>query len=508
MLEKIIKKDINKELEKILEEKEVEEQAKNLLQSILYKIDVSYKDYQKAKAVVKTEKQYEEELLKSIQKKCKAIKIIKLSEKLEEQEIQEELEKNKFYINDNNIISYPIEKKILYAIDKNTNNKKIVNNKYGEIAVPLSNLINTGKNIDKVEVFRDFNGWSWTTVKKEIENIRANLIYQTMQILLGEEFLSDWAKDQDGIIDYVSLMKEILQEKYGEEVSNKIYDSLGKIAIINEMLENTEYKNSIKEKLENLEKQIKEMSNTQEKIKQITEEKKEAEKQLNKYEKIINNEKSLKKEYEKRNAGVELKDKIFSVRILKQMLKEEKEQILTQIEEYNYYLNPLNYIEEKNKLEKAKQLLEVVNYDENEIKEYIIEFEKIFLKCFEKEIKENMEKEEIIKIIYQFRYFMLIPFDKEKNIKEITELSEEISKVEEKIVKTAIEKKVIVNMPIEIMQHVFRTRIILLEELYFKITKKEEKYYVQIFDENISEEKFKIEFIDKIKIDKKIKIFN
>ena len=51
MLGKILKKDKNEELERILEEKKVDEQAKNLLQGILYKIEVSYKDYKKAKAI-------------------------------------------------------------------------------------------------------------------------------------------------------------------------------------------------------------------------------------------------------------------------------------------------------------------------------------------------------------------------------------------------------------------------------------------------------------------------
>ena len=71
----------------------------------------------------------------------------------------------------------------------------------------------------------------------------------------------------------------------------------------------------------------------------------------------------------------------------------------------------------------------------------------------------------------------------------------------------AIEKKVIANLPFEIMEHVFKTRIIILEELYYKITTEFEKYYVQIFDENISEEKFEIQPNEKTKINKKIKIF-
>ena len=45
----LIKKDKNAELEKILEQKKINEQAKNLLQGILYKVEVSYKDYQKVK---------------------------------------------------------------------------------------------------------------------------------------------------------------------------------------------------------------------------------------------------------------------------------------------------------------------------------------------------------------------------------------------------------------------------------------------------------------------------
>ena len=51
MLEKFIKKDSNEILENVLAQKDVDERTKNLLQGILYKIDVSYKDYQNAKVI-------------------------------------------------------------------------------------------------------------------------------------------------------------------------------------------------------------------------------------------------------------------------------------------------------------------------------------------------------------------------------------------------------------------------------------------------------------------------
>ena len=252
MIEKIIKKDINEELEKILESKNVDEQAKNLLQGILYKVEVSYKDYKKVKVKQETEEKYVEKILRDVQRKCDKIKVVKLSQKLADEEIQQELEKNKFYVGEQEIVCYPIEEKILYAIEKKANNKKILNNKYGEATIAISNLINEGKNLDRIEVLRDFNGWSWTTIKTEIENIEANLIYQTLQILLGEEFLENWCQDNDGIVDYLEILTEEISKKYGNETANKMKNLLIKIAIANTLEHDEEYANIMSQKLQEM----------------------------------------------------------------------------------------------------------------------------------------------------------------------------------------------------------------------------------------------------------------
>ena len=207
MFGKILKKDKNEELEKVLEKKQIDEQAKNLLQGILYKIEVAYKDYQKVKTTEETEEQYVEQLILNIKKNCNKITIVKLNQKLADEELQKELKKNKYYVGEDEIISYPIEEKLLYAIEKKSTNDKILNNKYGyAIAEAVSNFINDGKNIDRIEVLRDFNGWSWTTIKKEIENIDANLVFQIIQILYGKGFLDNWIQDKDGIVDYFKII--------------------------------------------------------------------------------------------------------------------------------------------------------------------------------------------------------------------------------------------------------------------------------------------------------------
>lgn len=508
MLKKIIKKDKNEELERILDGKNIDEQAKNLLQGILYKIEVSYKDYQKAKSIEQTEEQYVNELLVNINKKCNKIRIIKISQKLDDDEIQKELKTKKFYIGENEIISYPIEQKLLYAIEQKSSNNKILNNKYGETTIAISDFINTGKNIDRVEVLRDFNGWSWTTIKKEIENIEANLIYQILQIILGQKFLNEWIQDKDGIIDYFELLEEDYGKIYGKQKISKIKNLLIKIAIINDIKENKAFAVQIGKELEEITKQAEEYEDSHAYIEKVSEHKRDAMKQLKKLEKILGQGANLERECEKRNKKVPLNEKIFNIKILRQELNEEKEKILNEINEDNYLLNPKNYLREKNIIMQKKELLEVSEYTEEQEEELICNFIKTVLQCLDKQIKELEEPEDIMKMIYKFRYFMCLPFDIERNVKDVQQLEKEILKTENLLVKKAIENKVIANnVPFEVMIHVFKTRIITLEELYYKITKETEKYYIQIFDENITEEKFEIKPIEKIKLNKKLKIF-
>lgn len=497
----LIRKDKNEELEKVLAQKKVDEQAKNLLQGILYKIEVSYKDYQKVKVKKQTEEEYIEELIKNLEKNCNKISIVKLNQDLADKEIKEELEKNKFYTGEE-LVSYPIEEKFLYAIEKQSRYRKILNNKYGEITIAISELINEGKNLDRIEVLRDFNGWSWTTINNEIENINANLIYQMLQIMLGEEFLTNWCQDKDGIIDYLEQFMEEMTPKYGRKMANEQKDLIIKIAMANNAKENSKFSQEIEEKIEKTERELENFENTQQKISEIGERKKQLLQELNELERILGQDANLKEEFEKRNEETP----IFNINLFKKQLKNKKEQILEQIEQYNYLQNPLNYLEEKNKIMERQQRLKIAKISQEELERFIIQFTENFFKCFNILI-EKTKDERIVELIYKFRYFMMLPFDLEKSIKDVDQLKTSITDTEEKLIQKAINRKVIVDMPYEIIKHVLETRIIILEDLYYKITTKSEKYYVQLFDENVSEEKFEITPVEKTKINKKIKIF-
>ena len=499
MFNKIIKKDKNEELERILDGKQIDEQARNLLQGILYKIEVSYKDYQKAKAIEQTEEQYVDQLIMNIKKKCNKIQVVKVSQKLEDEELEKKLKENKFIVNEEGIISYPIEEKLLYAIEKKSNNPKILNNKYEEATIAVSNFINVGKNIDRLEVLRDFNGWSWTTIKKEIESIDANLIYQCLQILFEKEFMDNWIQDKDGIIDYFEVMAND-GKKYGKQTIERLKELLIKIAMINGVKENKEFSDQISKKLKEVKKELKVYEDTETNIERLSENRRKAMKQLKDIEKILRQESRLMAEYEKR-------DNVFNIKVLKKEFSDKRSKLLNEISEYNYLLNPMNYMKEKKKLEDEKARLDVKRTTKKQKEELIAEFIEIFLKCFDIKIKESIEQEEIVKLIYQFRYFMCLPYDLESNVKDIKKFEEDIEKTEKLLAKKAMDNKVINKIPFEVMQHILETRIIVLEELYYKVEQEEEKYYVQIFDENITEEKIEIKSIGKTKLNKKIKIF-
>lgn len=72
-----------------------------------------------------------------------------------------------------------------------------------------------------VEPMRDFNGYSWTTLSKEIESTAHNLVYQNLRILLGENFLLKWINNSEFMLDYYDRLKNELDEEYGIEERKK-----------------------------------------------------------------------------------------------------------------------------------------------------------------------------------------------------------------------------------------------------------------------------------------------
>lgn len=519
LLEKIVKKDYNNELEEVLETKDFDEGVKNLLLSIFYKIDVSYKDYKKVKRNVQSKQEYIEALIKIIKNNCDIIKTVKPNSKEAEQ-----LGERTFLVDSKNkkIICYPVERKLLYSISKISKKEKIIKPKYFLNDQTISDMINIGNNINTVEPLRDFNGWSWLIIKKEIENISYNLIYQNLRILVGEEFLNSWITNSEYLIDYYLEFQNELTEKFGEDLEKQIISSLEKLAILLEMEINPEYKKVLRKFKQENNKQLQKFQNNQEFIEKLTEEKKQINKKIKTIEKILSSKESLEKEYTKKNKALPLEEEIFSIKILEKQMKAQKQDLLEQLEENNKLLNPKKFVEEKTRLEKIDELLQLVKLkDETKQKNQILEeLQEEFLQCILVFINTAETKEKIIDLIYTLRYYNLLPFNENIDIYENLQLKNTLEEVEEELLKKAIDYKIV--MPIsqdieentKLLKFVFQTKIISLEDIYIAIIKEKDKYYVEFSEnnENSYEEKFEIDNIKKeklnIKFNKKVKILN
>ena len=181
-------------------------------------------------------------------------------------------------------------------------------------------------------------------------------------------------------------------------------------------------------------------------------------------------------------------------------MEQEREEYIKTLEKLNQILNPQNFIKYKKELEEKYKYLKVLDIEdkENEIDKLKIELQKVFLKLIKININKSETRQQIEKIIYDFRYYLLIPYDYEKIILKIPKIQKQIKEISELIIDKAIQLKVIEKVSsdqktnYEILKNIFNIRIIKLEDAYLKIIEEKDKYFIQIFDENIFEENIEI----------------
>ncbi len=494
-LNKFIKKDYNNELEEILSQKDYDEEVKNLLLDILYKIETSYKDYSKVKINVLSQEKYIENIINIVKNYCDSIRFIAPSKVTEKEDKTVIVSKEK-----KEILCYPIARKILYSLSEIKKSDDIIKSQFKLLNKALTNTINIGNNINTEEPYRDFNGFSWNITTSEIENFYYNLIYQDLIILVGNQFLEEWVNQNESIIDYTELFKSDLENKYGKKIKKNILELLNQLSIFMEISLNKSFKTEVRNKKKELEKKLKKMNNKESYLEEISSIKKKLTKEIKEIDIIVNNKKLLKKEYKKRNTNLPLEQKLLDTKVLAKKMIKQRNEILHQIEDYNKLMNPKNYRAERDFVQKEYKyvrLIETENINE-EIYKDIILLQKEVLRSIKIKAENTQEKKDLLKIIYEMRYLNLIPVNDKKNISKLSELTKMLSITKKEILSKAYELKLInpifgvEKYDYEIFKHIFSLNIISLEDIYLKIYKEKEEYYVQFFDEDIIDEKFKL----------------
>ena len=532
---KIIK-DYNNELETILEKKAFSEDVKNLLLSMLYKIENSYEDYKKVKVNVCTKKQFVEEVLETIEKRCNNIEFIKpMSE-----EAQELYKKNINCIIDKEegkIKTFQNEKSMLDAIIQMRQENIEIFPKYEIISEPIIDLLLIGNNLNTLEMLTDFNGWSWDISTK---NIIYSKLYQILIILLGNKEIESWVNNRKseeieeipsnvilsskynekfGITkkeiigekrDYIDEIKNKFIKLYGEELSKEFFEKFIKVAILECSKYNKEFEAKIEKKIKELKEKLKKMNDNKLFIEELSLQKKEISKQIEQIDRLLNNEKELKEEYERRNKNLLNKEKIFSVSHLILMLEKQRIQNLEDIKSINKKMEPKEFVKIKKGLEEKIEYyknIKIEDKSKENLQRLQKSLEETFLKCFKIKIENTQESKQIGNLIYELRYYKLMP----------PIVINETTEIERDLIKKACEQKVVTKfsenekLNFEILKEIFNLNIIDIDKIALILKYTEGILTVKIYDGGVEDSLFEIKITEKVellsKLNKKIKIW-
>lgn len=518
LLEKIVKKDYKNKLEEVLENKIFGENAKSLLLEILYKLETAYSDYEMVKKDAKTRDEYIEDFINSVKNNCKTIKIVQPNSE------QSKILNNKtFKINKEKgeIVCFPIARKLLYAIAKLEKKDKIILPKYYLLSKTFSNMITIGDNINVVEPLRDFDGWSWSTVAREYESIEYNMIYQILLMIVGREFLSEWMKNGNTIIDYMEELEHKLVKEYGVQNAKEIIVVLNKLSVVMELKVNPNMREEIIGEKARLEELLDKFDDKEGYITELTSKKNSLNRKIKKIDTTISNKELLQEEYIKRNDQLPLEKKIFSMRILAQIMTKERKELVKEMEEYNSLLKPQIFLAKKDEIKNEYEILKLANFKniESELSKNFLHLHEMFLECFKIKVENAETKQDVLNLFYKFRYYNLLPSSTSESIFNTDNLQNKLSEVGKILVSKAVNTRTIPKIAenevinYEITKYLFVTRIVNLEELSIKIVKEKENYFLQFFDNKTNDEKIKLEVdgldksILKVKLNKKIKMF-
>lgn len=514
ILRKIHIKDYTNSLEKILDKKSFSTDTKNLLLSMLYKIENAYKDYEKTKVEVYDKGEFLDKINSIIDEKCNEIVIVKsnseVSKLLEKEEKDFIIQKQ-----EGKIIAVGNEVILLNCILEMAQEEICLTEEENLLQNPISYFLNTGSKMNQVESIRDFNGWSWDISIRDIENIKLNIVFQTFLYLLGHEFTMQWIDNKSQLADYMMLTNERLKQNYGEERASKIAKLLYKLIIEILINQSKQQKEIWKKVKENSKYEFEKINNKQQYLDEITKEKKKITKEIEKIDKTINNKELLQKEYEKRNDKLSNKDKIFSTKQLINILEIERQEYIDKMKKCNILIEPNGYVARKEKINKEYEFFKNIQIDKKDIDEKeIIELCHLFLECFRINIEKAMTKQELVHYIYKLRYYGFLTFDENGTfLKDLEELKYTIEQTKQLLLKKAQKLNVIDDVTNDekinynIVSKIFDSKMIDLNNMVIQTKIEDGKLFVEYYDTNILETTLEVHSDRTVKLKKKTKLF-
>lgn len=473
LFSKLNSNEYNNRLEAILDKKNYNLEVKNLLLSMLYKIENGYNDYSKVKMDAYSKEDFIKKILQIIEEQCLTIDVVTpqtaIAKPLADENIICKTDPQRgsilVYANENNLLYSLFQ--MNYEYEQLIKKDKLKKKKEEDILIndAIKEFAQKAVSISQSEVIRDFDGWSWNSNLKSQEEIEINLIYQTILILKGE-------KETEKMLNTDMDLQKIMFDN----------NQFRKLAYITILIQMARRDRKLKKELERIYLEEKNylgiIANRTKFIEYSTEQKKKLNKEIKEIDEMLNDSQKLKKEYEKRNAKLPNEQKIFSISHLADKLEKERAEKLVQIQENNKILEPKEYIKEQSNLEYTVNMLEIIVNGANNVENaraQTIEFEKEFLREFTARIDEA-DKQSLLKQIYNLRYYCLIPINIKEKMKDLSGLKSLINDAINELIDNGIDKGILSNISNSIsvcnkvLKNMFISKVVNLQELEILIS--------------------------------------
>lgn len=469
-------KDYNAELDNVLDNKYFSSNIKNLLLNLVYKLEISYRDFEVVKRCVRSKEDFLNEIIETIRLYCDNVKTVEPDSNQAKMLIRHKVraltnEKER------SILAYPTELALLYAISDISPKYFYIDEEFLIKSRFQTALVN-GYNYNNIEILKDFSGWSWDRTYDENFDYIDNLIYYNLLAILGEKFLYEWRT-------YGSTRRNFIEEaeEYAKYFSNDnlYFRSLYKLLYIS-----AQDKPQIDEQLKDYAKELKKMENRAKYFENAKVQKEKLENKLKKINLLLTDDKLLKKQVEKLNAKNEKKVRASSY---KKLLLSERVKITKEIEKIAFLLKPTNFMSYKQKL---KTTIEIYS-EAKDFEEVLVECQKNFLEIMYKRLCKMEKTEDIITVIYELRYYRKLKVSKDIVIEDFEELEIMFDKVLKKAVTMLCKSgamKILsmdVNLNFEIIKYILDTKIIKLEQIKVAFAIDVEGIIIKVYDKDIFE---------------------
>ena len=498
-------KNTNMELEVVLDEKKFSEDIQSLILSMFYKIENAYTDYYTVKRNMPNKEIYIEKIIDTIKTYCNCIEIIKTKGTRNEKKYKVDSEKGVLYCLENEDV---LLLGLFELINLDSNTGDLLENS-------LSEILKHGNSLNYQETIRAFNGWSWQDTLDISYDIQINLLYQNLLMLLEYDKLQYIIANNKKIHN----IQKVFQENYGNKLANEITKYLLMISSSIKANKNKEFRIKFENYINSLKEELNKIDNSDELIVYITDRRKKITAEIGDIDKKLNNIEYLKKDFEERNKKLKKNKKIFSISSLAEMYEIKRDKLLKEMKECSMLVEPKKYINKKDELKNNLNIFEKIDFIQDKsinVEKILLEFQEIFLECFEDKINKCTEKKQIINLIYNFRYYLSLNYKKGYKINNCKKIKNKLNYVFKILVSKAENLKAIeicsnnIECNMEIIKNIFTNEIINLENIIVQInvTDSEENLYnIQYYDGTMLIKEIKLKLKNVLNKKKKIRLF-